>query len=273
MKVSEIKLIQQSLAEANLYTDKIDGKQGKNTNHGIELALAASAAQLPADWQQWSTKRKTIAYLQLICQQKHIDSGAIDGFYGPQTEYAVDRLRVLQTIGAIPRSFADIIPLRLNPHDFPLEADDSLRDYYGEPCKAQLVQVHCPWVLRLDWNLSQTTSSISIHPQVSDSLATVLENVYQAYGDDGIKQHGLDRYGGSYNCRNKRGSQSSWSTHAWGIAIDWFPSKNKLKWDSDRASLAHPDLDTWWECWEQQGWLSLGRTENRDWMHVQAAKR
>lgn len=273
MKVSEIKLIQQALAEANLYADKVDGKQGNNTNKGIEAALAASAAQLPTDWAQWPIKRKAIAYLQLICQQNNIDSGAIDGFYGPQTEFAADRLRVLQTTGAIPRSFADIIPLRVNPNSFPLEGHDTLSAYYGEPCKAQMVKVPCPWTLRLDWNLSQTTNSISIHHKLSDSLARVLEKIYQAYGDAGIKKHGLDRYGGSYNCRNKRGSSTSWSTHAWGIAIDWFPSKNKLKWDSDKASLAHPDLDTWWECWEKEGWLSLGRNEDRDWMHVQAAKR
>ena len=273
MKVSEIKVIQESLAKANLYSDKIDGKQGPHTNQAINAALTTEAAKLPADWAGWSDKRKAIAYLQLICQQNKIDAGSIDGFYGPQTEYAAGRLKILSTTGVIPRGFADIIPLRVNPNNFPLEADDSLRDYYGEPCKAQLVQVNCPWVLRLDWNLSQTTNSISIHHKVSDSLVTVLENIYKTYGDAGIKQHGLDRYGGSYNCRNKRGSTSSQSTHAWGIAIDWFPSKNKLKWDSDKASLAHPDLDAWWECWEKEGWLSLGRTEDRDWMHVQAAKR
>jgi hypothetical protein len=97
--------------------------------------------------------------------------------------------------------------------------------------------------------------------------------VFGLYGDEGIKKHGLDRYGGSFNCRKKRGSSTAWSTHGWGISIDWFPSKNKLKWDSDKASLAHPDLDPWWEAWEKEGWLSLGRSENRDWMHVQAAKR
>jgi len=66
---------------------------------------------------------------------------------------------------------------------------------------------------------------------------------------------------------------SAWSTHAWGIAIDWFPGQNKMHWDSRKASLAHPDLDAWWALWEQEGWLSLGRTEDRDWMHIQAAKR
>jgi hypothetical protein len=124
----------------------------------------------------------------------------------------------------------------------------------------------------LDWNLSKTTNTIAIHKDLSQSLAGILEKAYNHYGPEGIKTHGLDRYGGSYNCRRKRGS-SAWSTHAWAIAIDWYPSRNKLRWGCDKAGLAHPDLDAWWEFWEREGWMSLGRSENRDWMHVQAAKR
>ena len=62
------------------------------------------------------------------------------------------------------------------------------------------------------------------------------------------------------------------STHSWGIALDWYPSRNKLRWGRDRASLAAPDCDDWWRIWEAEGWVSLGRSRNFDWMHVQAAK-
>lgn len=61
-------------------------------------------------------------------------------------------------------------------------------------------------------------------------------------------------------------------THAWGLAIDWDPAHNKLKWGRDRARLARPEYDTWWRLWEEEGWVSLGRTRNFDWMHVQAVK-
>ena len=131
----------------------------------------------------------------------------------------------------------------------------------------------CPWQLRLDWDLSSTTSTIVIHEKLSASLERILNKVLATYGREGIKKHGLDRYGGSYNCRKKRGSQEAWSCHAWGIAIDWFPSQNKMQWRSDKASLAQPSLDAWWQIWEEEGWLSLGRTEDRDWMHIQAARR
>lgn len=273
MKKSEVKLIQHYLKKQNLYYGDIDGKRGDKTDKAVVDALTGYISKLPEDWLEWSSKRKSIAYLQLTCHENDVDAGEIDGLYGPQTETASERLNLLTTKGILPRGFGDITPIRDNPHDFPPEGYESLTSYYNEPCETRLVKVKCPWILKLDWDLSKKTSTISVHEKLSDSVSEVLGRVYEIYGDEGIRRYGLDRYGGSYNCRKKRGSVSSWSTHAWGISIDWYPSKNKLKWDSDRASLAHPDLDPWWEAWEKEGWLSLGRSENRDWMHVQAAKR
>ena len=273
MKQSDIKIIQKYLGRDNLYSGKIDGKRGAKTDKAIATALTGRATQLPDNWKAWPEKRKAVAYLQLLCHDNDIDSGKIDGYYGPQTESAAEQLRILTSTGSLPRGFGDIVPIRTNPLDFPVERYEALNKYYGKPCKSKLVKVPCPWTLRLDWNLAATTKTISIHEKLSDSLADILNEIFQVYGIEGIKKHGLDRYGGSMNCRKKRGSTSAWSTHAWAIAIDWYPSRNKLKWNSRQASLAHPDLDQWWEIWEQHGWTSLGRTEDRDWMHVQAAKR
>ncbi|MEN8140701.1 MAG: M15 family peptidase [Thermodesulfobacteriota bacterium] len=273
MKQSDIKLIQKELAAAGLYLAEIDGKRGPNTNRAIAVALAARSADLPGHWRDWSAKRRAVAYLQLLCHDSEIDAGVIDGFYGPQTESGAGQLKILRAKGFLPRGFGDIVPVRANPHNFPLEEHGALTEYYQKPCESRLVKVECPWQLRLDWDLNSRTKTITIHEKVADSLSTILAKVYEAYGPAGIKEHGLDRYGGSYNCRQKRGSMAAWSTHAWGIAIDWYPSRNKLKWDCEKASLAHPDLDGWWQIWEEEGWLSLGRMENRDWMHVQSARR
>ena len=62
------------------------------------------------------------------------------------------------------------------------------------------------------------------------------------------------------------------STHAWGIAIDWDPERNQLKWGRDRAAFADAAYEPWWQAWESEGWVSLGRERNFDWMHVQAAR-
>ena len=273
MKKSEIKLIQQQLADDGFYRGKIDGLRGDVSNRAIDQALQQIQDELPKQWTHWSAKRKAVAYLQWLCLQNMIEAGKIDGLYGPQTESASEQLSSLKKTGHIARGFGDITPLRVNPHNFPLENYASLTSHYDEPCKASLTRVECPWPLRLDWDLRSKTRRISIHHSLADSLGEILQKVYETYQLDGIRQLGLDRYGGSFNCRKKRGSRNAWSTHAWGIAIDWFPSRNKLRWDSTRASLAQPDLDDWWEIWEQQGWLSLGRRENRDWMHIQAAQR
>lgn len=270
MQRSDIRLLQGQLQKAGLYTGDIDGLVGSGTEAAVHKALLKRTDKLPPDWSGWEGKRKMVALVQLACHERGIDAGKVDGWYGPTTEFAADQLRVLIQRGELPRPFVDLRPIVANPHNFPNQRD--MEGFYGRVCEVQTVAVTCPWTLTLDWEPFSTTNRISIHTKLADSLATVLEKTLDHYGLDGIKHLGLDRYGGSYNCRRMRGG-SSWSTHAWGVAIDWYPSRNKLPWRSDRASLAHPDLDAWWELWESEGWLSLGRTEDRDWMHVQAARR
>ena len=91
------------------------------------------------------------------------------------------------------------------------------------------------------------------------------------YGESKIRELRLDLYGGSFVKRKKRGG-STWSTHAWGIAVDFDPDKNQLQWGRDRAYFARPEYNDWWACWEAEGWVSLGKVANYDWMHIQAAR-
>jgi hypothetical protein len=60
--------------------------------------------------------------------------------------------------------------------------------------------------------------------------------------------------------------------HIWGIAMDYDPNRNKLRWNSDKAVFAREEYRRWWEFWEEEEWVSLGRSRNFDWMHVQAAR-
>ena len=270
MQLSDIRLLQGELQKARLFSGEINGRAGPDTDAAVEKALLKRTPKLPPEWKGWPGRRRMVALVQLACHERGINAGKIDGLYGPTTEFAADRLRVLVQTGELPRSFVDIRPIEANPHRFPRQRE--MEEYFGRPCEVETVIVTCPWTLVLDWDPSTTTRRISIHKKLASSLTGILEGAFAHYGLDGIKQLGLERYGGSYNCRRMRGG-TSWSTHAWAAAIDWYPSRNKLQWRSDRASLAHPDLDPWWELWEQEGWLSLGRTEDRDWMHVQAAKR
>jgi hypothetical protein len=123
----------------------------------------------------------------------------------------------------------------------------------------------------LSWDLRTKTSKTSCHQKVSDSLMRILTRVKDIYGENNISDLRLDHFGGCYNERKIRNGDL-WSMHSWGIAFDFDPRHNALKWGRNKATLSHPDYDDWWICWEEEGWISLGRKRNFDWMHVQAAR-
>lgn len=270
MNKTAIRTLQQFLQKHDTYNGRIDGLRGPKTRAAVEASLATLADELPKGADAWSDRRRAIACLQLACRRHKIEVGPIDGLWGPQTEYATEVLAHLQATGKKPAPWRDQQPLDANPNAWPREAE--LTQALGTPTrKPPLVVVPCPWPLALAWDLNTRPSGIGCHEQVADSLARVLARIHDHYGPERLRELGLHRYGGCYNKRRKRGG-TRWSTHAWGIAIDWDPAHNKLKWGRDRARLAGPEYDTWWRLWEEEGWVSLGRTRNFDWMHVQAAK-
>ena len=276
MHVSAVRLIQADLKRLGHYAGAIDGARGRNTNAAVGKALAARARDLPGDWQGWSDKRKATACLQLCCRDEGIDVGSIDGLWGPQTGFACDTLEEKRRTGTMPPPWRDVRPGNANPHGFPSQSASALSAFYGpngtpEGRRPPLRKVESPWPLKIAWDPRQTRSFIWCHEKVADSLGEVMAKVHEHYGPADIDRLGLDLFGGDYNPRRMRGG-TAWSTHAWGIAIDWDPARNQLKWGRGRASLAAPDYADWWKIWEDQGWVSLGRSRDFDWMHVQAAR-
>lgn len=112
--------------------------------------------------------------------------------------------------------------------------------------------------------------SIRVHELVAPHVQMILRDVLEHYGLAEIQRLGLDLYGGSYNYRSSS-SGASLSMHAWGIALDFSPMANAYHTKAPRATLSHRDCQAWWEIWEQHGAVSLGRSCNFDWMHVQFA--
>jgi hypothetical protein len=157
-----------------------------------------------------------------------------------------------------------------NPNVWPLEREVELIAFYGKP-GTNLVMLDLPYPLHLSWDLRSVVTRTQCNAKVKDSLERVLGQVLAHYGIQRIGSLRLDLFGGGFNLRKKRGS-TNMSTHAWGIAFDFDPDHNQLKWTRDRASFARPEYDAWWRCWEDEGWVSLGRAKNFDWMHVQAAR-
>lgn len=278
MRAAVVSALQSRLRDLGYYSGAITGERDRPTNRAVRAALADRAGDLPADFEDWSNRRKTVAFVQLWCHDREIDAGPIDGRWGPQTDYAAETLLQLLETGVMPPPWRDPAPTPgAGAREWPLEAE--LEAFFGPPGRVNnaptpppdLVSVPCPWRLKIAWDLRSARQAFRVHPLVADSLAEVVERVHEHYGEAEIARLRLDVFGGDYNARLKRGG-STMSTHSWGIAIDFDPDHNQLRWGRDRATFAHPDYEDWWRIWEAEGWVSLGRQRNYDWMHVQAAR-
>ena len=255
-------LIQKILKGKGLYTGKIDGIIGPKT--------LSALSQIDRIENSWSQKRKIIAAIQVFAIEQNIPAEPVDGLWGPVTEEAFAQLEYYITHGTLPNLWRPEDMEDNNPNHWPKQYSDEFYAFYGEMGQ-HLVDVQLPYPHKIAWNTSQVIHSFKCHKKVKESIERVLHHVLQHYSLNDIRQLRLDSWGGCYNKRPIRGG-TKWSMHSWGIAIDYDPARNKLQWGRDKASFAKPEYAKWWECWEEEGWISLGRQRNFDWMHVQAAK-
>ncbi|WP_298981602.1 peptidoglycan-binding protein [uncultured Roseibium sp.] len=219
--------------------------------------------------------------------------GEIDGDIGPKTNHALRRFQKARrlsvtsradeaTIAALRESSSKVsfevggfIPDR-NKDDqddkrrgaFPRQRD--VMSFYGAVGTGQ-TRVEVPWDMVLAWDTDIPCRTITLHEKVAPSAERVFQKIRGLYSNNEIKAVGLNLFGGSLNVRRMRGG-SRYSMHSWGIAIDFDPIRNQLSWKRPQARLSHDDAVPFWLAWEAEGWLSLGRAKNFDWMHVQAAR-
>lgn len=252
----------------------VDGRLGPGTEKRLDVVLVARKGDLPPRYRDailaGPRTRKITAYIQLLARDAGIFVGSVDGVWGPQTAFAYDSLAHLERHGAPPTPWRDTVVSTANPRGWPKESTATLEAFYG-PKGGNQVLVQLPYAHRLSWDLSKSITRFSCNAKVADSIGKVLTQVRDHYGEQRIRELRLDRWGGCLNVRPKRGG-TEWSTHSWGIAIDFDADRNQLKWGRDRAVFAQPEYEPWWEFWEKEGWVSLGRSANYDWMHVQAAR-
>ena len=215
-----------------------------------------------------------------------IYTGKLDGVAGPKTLAAIrgfQRINGLKVDGipgpiTMGRLFPAplVMPLAVSPkvttnrvkNDWPRQRD--VPDFYGAIGKNQ-VKVKMPYTQWLAWDLRKSVSSESYHMKVADSALRVHNRILAHYGLAEIARLHLDVTGGTLAVRKTRGG-TSWSLHSWGIAKDQDPERNQWKWGRDRATLDDKAYDAYWGFWEDEGWVSLGRMKNFDWMHVQACR-
>lgn len=278
-----------------------DGQWGERT----ELAARAKLGNPKDDTgRQWGKKRLIHGIQQAMLKEKGF-SVTVDGIIGPETLDAMERyqngakvvpelkvakaeLSFWQTLrdwwfkdnepspreGKLPvvlpkpTTPAVAIGSALKRQDWPRQKD--VPDFYGKVGENQ-TRIVLPYQMKLAWEPKTIVKTMVCHKKVAPSVLRCLQAVQATYTPDQIAALGLDLYGGCLNVRQVRGG-NTWSMHSWGIAIDFDPDRNQLRWNAERARLAKPDAKAFWEIWEAEGWLSLGRERDFDWMHVQAAK-
>jgi len=151
---------------------------------------------------------------------------------------------------------------------FPHESD--AQEFYGAPGRNHVL-MDFPYPMRLSWEPQTVVNRTTINKKCAASAKRIFQRTLDHYGLEKIQQLGLDLFGGCYNNRNKRGGSSK-SMHAYACAIDLNPQKNPLKANHKTALFAQPEYDAFWEIVEDEGWVSLGREKDFDWMHFQAAR-
>lgn len=151
---------------------------------------------------------------------------------------------------------------------YPRDREGELKAFYGEPGSNQ-VTCRPAYPLTLAWDKDTIIRGFSCHTRVKEPLEKIFKQTLARYGNEGIRDLGLDMFGGCLNIRPKKGSQKIMSLHSWGAAVDLDPENNQYKWDASKARFAQPVYDDFWRIVEQNGGKSLGRTKDYDYMHFQ----
>jgi len=145
---------------------------------------------------------------------------------------------------------------------------------YGKPNETgegYLTTILLPYPMKLAWDLDTKVSKMRCHKLAAEAFLNVFNDLLAHYGLKEIERLGIDLFGGCFNYRKMRGG-SSWSKHAWGIAIDLDPARNKLKETAKTARFARPEYQKMIDIFYRHGFISLGIEKGYDWMHFELRK-
>lgn len=141
----------------------------------------------------------------------------------------------------------------------------------NETGKGYLTTIKLPFKMRVAWNRKQYITSFQCHKLIAVQLQKALSDILCHYGYEKIVELGIDLYGGCFNYRLMRGSDHTLSHHSWAIALDLDPDRNLLHETAKTARFARPEYKAMIDIFYLNGFKSLGREENRDYMHFEIA--
>lgn len=145
----------------------------------------------------------------------------------------------------------------------------AIRDF-GKPNQqgSYLTTIDLPYPMRLAWDKETKVKKMRCHKLVAQNFHNVFTDLLEHYGYEKIVELGIDLFGGCFAFRAMRGG-SEWSRHAFGIAIDLDPDRNKLHETAATARFARPEYKPMIDIFYKNGFLSLGVEKNYDWMHFE----
>lgn len=245
--------LQGFLKTEGFYTGAADGIFGP-------MSYAASRAALKAanvNAGQWPNDRVLVGINQLFLNKVNDAGLIVDGVTGQRTSdalYIYTTLQ-LQTVSTLWPRQADV------------RAGTSM---FGKPGTDQ-AQVTCPYLLFGDYERKIKVTHFQAHRKVAPSIERILQRTLDQYGAAQIRKLNLDIFSGCFNYRGVVGGKGL-SMHSWGIAVDFDAEHNQMDEGSGEAAFSKPVYAPFLNFWEAEGWVSLGRARNYDWMHFQASR-
>jgi len=192
------------------------------------------------------------------------DPGTIDGMWGARSQAAFD---------AYSRSVKQARSASSAPvsHDPKLLSTMQAVNLFGLPgggVQKRLVYVDLPYAMHLEWQPATVVRRIQVHELVANRMLRALEGIRDAYSATQIVTLGLDQFSGVYNHRKVTGG-TTWSKHAFGIAIDLLASRNGYSTPWAKAAFARPEYDALHAAFEAQGFVNIGKVIGKDAMHFE----
>ena len=261
--------------KAGFYDGGIDGDIGPKSKMAMQEIRARHASDFTFKHDRRSTTREMVACTQACLNVLGFEAGAVDGRSGHNTREALSGFmywlvngtrEVVSRVSVLTRPTASV--------DIPHQRE--VAKFYGDPnrgeayMRSRLTTIQLPFNMRIDYNLNQRTSKITVHEKCAPSLYDAMCEVHGEYGMTEMKRLGIDRYAGGFNYRKMRGG-SSWSMHAYGCAVDFFARPNGLRMKCPQALFCGPEYRRFLDIMEAHNWLPAIRLWGADAMHFQQA--
>lgn len=267
--------IQRALAEAGWYRGPIDGLDGPQMRAAVAAAEDAQPGLYPVGADAWPNARRAVAAAQVALTVLGHEPGAIDGYAGHNTAEAYRAMMHRKAHGrpeVIARAPHVNATAPAAARDLPRQSECTA--VYGRPgpeIQSQLVTAKLPFAMRLDWALDQTVTKVTLHRLAAPTYVGALEAVRDRYDIEQMRALGIDRFAGGYVHRKMRGG-TSWSMHAYGIAVDHYAGPNGLRMACPEALFCGTDYKPFLDIMEAHGWLPAIRLWGKDAMHFQRAR-